>query len=291
MEQVDSREVNPVRDDGTHDKQPTDLPRRVLTLAWVRTFVLAITFLSILPMPTLVGVSRRELRHSVAWYPWVGAGLGVVAFAVQGLAGRVLPPLAAAGVALGVYTLLTGGLHVDGLMDTADALGSRHDREASLAVMKDSRVGAMGVMAAVLLLGGKWSALAALPSWDLWAFVAVPAVARLSLVWSMTLAPGARSQGLGNLYAQGIQQSTLWAAILSGVCWTFLPGLLEPQHGGMIWVDTIILWLWTGLLTLGFTRWMTHRFGGMTGDTYGALNELVEWSGWLLALVCLKLPW
>ncbi|RIV29294.1 adenosylcobinamide-GDP ribazoletransferase [Alicyclobacillaceae bacterium I2511] len=257
---------------------------------WGRTFALAVTFLSIIPVPTLADVSQQELRHSVTWYPWVGALLGGVAFVVQGAAGLVLPPLPATGLALGVYTLLTGGLHVDGLMDTADALGSRHNREAALAVMKDSRVGAMGVLVAVLLLGGKWSALAALPTRDLWAFVAVPTVARMALVWSMTLAPSARPQGLGAFYARGIGRKVVGGAAVSTVFLTFLPGLVGKSAGDNVWMCTVALWLLTAGLTLAFTHWMTRRFGGMTGDTYGALNELVEWSGWLLVLACLKLP-
>jgi adenosylcobinamide-GDP ribazoletransferase len=161
-------------------------------------------------------------------------------------------------------------------MDVADAVGSRRPREAALEIMKDSRVGAMGVVAGVLVLLGKLSAISSLPPNRWSAFVIVPMMSRLGMVWSMALAPAARNQGVGALFARKIPGWTvaLSTCISAGVCQLMLP------TRECLWV--LLYCAATVVLVSG---WVMRRFGGTTGDAYGALNELLEWVGWVV-FVC-----
>ncbi|MCZ4151790.1 adenosylcobinamide-GDP ribazoletransferase, partial [Escherichia coli] len=111
------------------------------------------------------------LRESVVYYPLVGAAIGLAVWLGGALFGTVLPALPAAVLTLTLWVWLTGGLHLDGWMDTADGLLSYRSRERMLEIMKDSRVGAMGVIACVLLLMMKAALLADFIAQGHWAYV------------------------------------------------------------------------------------------------------------------------
>jgi adenosylcobinamide-GDP ribazoletransferase len=241
-------------------------------MALVRWLILALQFTTILPTPGLQNVSESELRQSVVFYPLVGFGLGAVLWGMQFVFVPLLGVSAATIFSLAVYTLLTGGLHLDGLMDTMDALGSHRSRERALEIMRDSRVGAMGAIAGILLLAGKGTAIAAISSHEGWLFILVPGLSRLGMVWSMKLAPYAReNSGVGQIYAQKIP---LWTELLASVLAGIVLLLTFSWRGLTVLVPAFVfVWL--------YTAFIKHRFGGMTGDTYGALNELLEWLGWL----------
>ncbi|CAM3974393.1 adenosylcobinamide-GDP ribazoletransferase [Alicyclobacillus pomorum] len=241
----------------------------------IRWLILALQFATILPTPSVRTATERDIRCSVVWFPVIGMLLGVLLWVFQSFFVHHMPSLAASVVSLSIYTLATGALHLDGLMDTADAMGSRRPREAALEIMKDSRVGAMGVVVCLFAILGKWSAIASI-SPDHWEpFVVVPMMSRLGMIWSMVVAPSARSQGLGALFARKIPRWTVAVAtcLCGAVC-----GLVLPFQQ-CLWV------LLYAILTVTlFTGWMVHRFGGTTGDTYGALNEIMEWVGWYVFL-------
>ncbi len=244
--------------------------------AW-RRLALAITFLTIVPLRVPAPVTEADVTASVAYYPLVGAGLGGLLLALAYLM-RAWPSLLGAAVLAAVYTVATGALHLDGLMDTADALASRRPREEALAIMKDSRVGALGALAGVLVLLIKvaaWSTLLhrALFPW----FVAVPAVARTGMLWAVAhepAAPRGRAPTLAQRYQGAVSERVvlLWAA-------GFLAVLVGVGGG---WIAILLVAGGMGLAA-GAARVATHWLGGMTGDTYGAVNELVEVWGWVVA--------
>ncbi len=243
-------------------------------MAVLRFIILAVQFLTIVPTPKLRDVQVAELRKSVAAFPIVGSMLGFCLYGATQLFTRVLPHSLAAVAALTVYTSLTGALHADALMDTADAIGSRRGRAEALAIMKDSRVGAMGVMACVLLVAMKWASIQSLHIQTLMPFIVVPAVSRFSMVLAMTMSPSARpGSGLGSIYAKQIS----FPIILAGFMITAIIVFVGPSVWARTWV------LVSGMvITVGFTWWMKQKFGGMTGDTYGALNEILEVILWTL---------
>lgn len=241
-------------------------------MAPVRWLILALQFTTIIPTPALPNVSESELRYSVLFYPVVGLGLGSLLWGMETYFTHFLSVPAATVFSLAVYTLVTGGLHLDGLMDTADGLGSRRSRERALEIMRDSRIGAMGAIAGILLLAGKGTAIAGISGTETMLFFLVPGLSRLGMIWSMKMAPYARAEsGLGKVYARKIP---LWTELFATV-----------MIGTAFWMAYSFKGIAALVLTFAFvclyTFFMKRRFGGMTGDTYGALNELLEWLGWL----------
>ncbi|MDP9727220.1 adenosylcobinamide-GDP ribazoletransferase [Alicyclobacillus tolerans] len=242
-------------------------------MAIVRWLLLAFQFTTIVPTPEIHNVSEQDIRKSVVWFPIIGGLLGGVLWLSDWFFSRYLSSMAASALSLTLYTWLTGALHLDGLMDTADALGSRRSREIALEIMKDSRIGAMGAVAALLLLIGKFSALSSLSPPYLGYFVVVPMFSRLSMVWSMAFFPSARQEGLGWFFSRKLP---FWVT-LAATCMTLLLSVLLLPIQEVFW-----FWLVSVFVVLLFNGWMFKKFAGNTGDTYGALNEIVEWVGWML---------
>jgi adenosylcobinamide-GDP ribazoletransferase len=223
--------------------------------------------LTALPLPFFPKDSNASLGRSAAFYPLVGLVLGGILAGTGWLLYRFLPPGLAAALLLALWVALTGMLHLDGFMDSCDGLLPPRDRERRLEIMKDSRVGAFGVVAVVLLLLVKFNALAALPgSYRLVTLVTVPVLARWAMTWVMARYPLARSDGMGVLFTAGLGWPQLGLASAAAL------------------LVAVMLMSWVGLLLLGIT-WLTAtlvarlalaRLGGLTGDVYGAICELVE---------------
>lgn len=231
----------------------------------MKGFIIALQFLTRLPTPTMV-VDDTAFAPSMR-FPAVGLVIGA---AVAGAAwtGALVDNWLGALAALIVWVGVTGGLHLDGLSDLADASGAAHkDRERLLAVLADPHVGSFGVVAIVLQLLSKLVLLHVLI--DARAFgplVLVPFVARIApLVWTWWLPP--LHQGLAARFRSAIGPLDLavWAAALAAASW-FIPALLV----------TPLLLLWWG--------WHVRRtIGGISGDGHGAGIELIE-TGLLLSL-------
>ncbi|KUM44337.1 adenosylcobinamide-GDP ribazoletransferase [Pseudomonas sp. EpS/L25] len=226
--------------------------------------LIAVQFLTRLPV-RLPGLPPPEaVGRSVLWYPVVGLLLGglLSLIAWSGAAGGVFLQ---ATLALAGSVMLTGGPHLDGLADTADAwVGGYGDRERTLAIMKDPACGPMGVLALLLTLLLKWSALVVLlpqSSASLW----LAALAgRLALPWLLLTTPYVRPGGLGELLSRHLPRATLRGVLLGGVAL-----LLALPLGGFALIATAAVAL------LG-RRALRQRLGGTTGDTAGALLELCE---------------
>ncbi|WP_246021087.1 adenosylcobinamide-GDP ribazoletransferase [Paenibacillus lentus] len=251
-----------------------------------RPIAAAFQFLSRIPVPLEVDFTPEVLRRSVKHYPLVGFAIGAVLSVVAALSAWLLPPMPAAVVTLAAWIWLTGGLHLDGWMDSADALLSYRSREKMLEIMKDSRVGAMGVIACVLLLLFKMSLLATLIGSG---FVYIGAALLMATVWSrwfMTYAlkvwPTAREgEGLAERFhgqtAGDITISTIVALLLSALGLTLVAWWLIPP---VSWMLFLIYYLIVPCIvcfvgTLAAAR-ISKRLGGLTGDVYGALNEGLE---------------
>jgi cobalamin 5'-phosphate synthase/cobalamin synthase len=222
-----------------------------------RPLLAAVAFLTRIP----VGGASYDPRAGAALFPLVGAGVGVaVGGAAYGLA-RIVPPLVAAGAALAVGALLTGALHLDGLADTADALGAR-SREAALAIMRDHAIGTYGTVALVLDLLVKSAALAALAgrSRVVLEALAAGALSRAAPVVLGLLLPDVRREGAGAVFIV-----TPAAAVIAAVLGGALAIPADPLLIAVAAVATLVIGVW-------LRRWL----GGRTGDTLGAATELVE---------------
>ncbi|MEA5452000.1 adenosylcobinamide-GDP ribazoletransferase [Leptolyngbya sp. CCNP1308] len=208
--------------------------------------------------------------------PVVGLGLGLGLVAVDlALAQLGVPTLTRSALVIGLGVWLTGGLHLDGAMDTADGLAVM-DPQRRLAVMGDSHSGAFGVMAAIAILGLKTLALAEIATGRGWVLVAAMVWGRWGQVVAIARYPYLRAEGKGALHREHMRSPQDWLLGLA---------LALTLHGGWGLIHPNQLWavgisLVGGLgLALATGGWLHHRLGGHTGDTYGAT---VEWTETLL---------
>ncbi len=236
----------------------------------MRGFFLALQFLTRLPVPAVRDFQADDLARSAAWFPLVGLLLGGL-LALPGLAVRPFDPWLAALLVLLAWVWLTGGLHLDGLADTFDALGAAHrDRERFLQVLADPHVGSFGVIALVLQLAAKLVLLGIAFGHGMspFALLLIPAWARLgALWWSQSLPP--LKPGLGERYKwrAGRWLPAAWLALL----------LVASLPFTGLWLAPLVLWFWQ--------RFLLVKVGGMTGDCLGAGVEVSE--GLLLLAVVL----
>jgi len=239
----------------------------------------ALSLFTILPVRAAPQISRDEAARAVRWLPVAGALLAVpAAGVVLGVAagGHSAPRLLlAAALAMGVLAVLTGGLHLDGLADTADGLGSRRPRDEALAIMRRSDVGAFGVAALVFVLVVQITALATVPPG--WPGAAALAAAVVTGRVAVVLAtgpgsPAARPDGFGALVAGATTPLARFAAgtvllasvaVVAALAW----GLPVALRGAAA--------VLAGLLAAGLLRRIAiRRLGGLTGDVFGALIEV-----------------
>lgn len=264
---------------------------RTVLLDWLRACIAAFQFLTRLPIPVQIDYTDRVFQRSVIFYPLAGFVIGLLLLlAGEGLS-LVLPAMPAAVLLLGFWVVLTGGLHLDGLMDTADGILSHRPREQMLEIMKDSRVGAMGVIVCVLHLLLKFSLLYTLLGTGgmgsvCFLLAIVPIWSRWFMVTAIQVWPYARrDSGLGSFF-RGV---TKWHVTMSVVVALFTTTLLVAVFStgladssvisfSFIYGLTIIFSFAIGTILTGWilATYISRKLGGLTGDTYGALNELLE---------------
>lgn len=234
----------------------------------LRHLLVAVQFLTRLPVPRLAEHRRDDLARAAPWFPAAGLLVGACT-TLACLAGTYAGPWVAAWFGLVAWVVVTGALHLDGLADLTDAAAAAHgDRTRFLNVLKDPHIGAFGVVALVLQLAAKLVLLHELAARDApWFLVAIPAAARLGpLVWSRTLP--ALGVGLGERSAGSVRGWHLaaWSiAILA--CAPSAPWLLG-----------------TWPLIAAWQLYLKRRVGGVTGDCHGAGIELVETGLLILAV-------
>jgi adenosylcobinamide-GDP ribazoletransferase len=235
--------------------------------------LIALQFLTRLPIRLPGMPAPRQLGRSLLWYPLVGLLLGTVLLAAAGLLSGVAVPLAAA-LLLALWVLASGGLHLDGLADTVDAwVGGYGDRERTLALMKDPCCGPMAVAALVLLLLLKFAALWALLEAGAWAaLLLAPLLGRAGVLLLLLGTPYVREGGLGSALAAHVPQRAGWRVLLASVLACLLAG----------WAGLLAVAVAAALFVL-VRRALLQRLGGTTGDSAGALLELLE-CGVLVAL-------
>ncbi|WP_268893531.1 adenosylcobinamide-GDP ribazoletransferase [Paenibacillus xylanilyticus] len=266
----------------------------------------AFQFLSRFPVKMQIDFVPPLLRESVVYYPLVGAAIGLSVWIGGALTGALLPSFPAAVLTLTLWVWLTGGLHLDGWMDTADGLLSYRTRERMLEIMKDSRVGAMGVIACVLLLMMKAALIAdfiARGNWLYGALLILPMIwSRWFMVYAISAWPNARGDdGLAVLFKglgerKEVQRArsaavglTILAAVITlAAVWIFQPGssmvemlAMDRGLGTLPWwlypiAAAILVPLAAYLIGKFVAGRISERLGGLTGDTYGAMNELLE---------------
>ncbi|MFJ2322886.1 MULTISPECIES: adenosylcobinamide-GDP ribazoletransferase [unclassified Pseudomonas] len=228
---------------------------------------IALQFLSSLPI-RLPGMPEPEqLGRSLLFYPLVGLLFGVMLWALNlALAGT--PLLLHGALLLTVWVLLSGALHLDGLADSADAwLGGFGDRERTLTIMKDPRSGPIAVVTLVLVLLLKFAALLALiEQQQTLALIIVPVLGRAALLGLFLTTPYVRAGGLGQALADHLpRRAGWWVVAVSALACVLIAGFKAVV--ALLVAVVVFVWL---------RRVMVRRLGGTTGDTAGALLELLE---------------
>ena len=232
---------------------------------------LAVTLLTAIPLP---GQARggnpdaKTWRSVMAWAPVVGLALGGIAAGVLALFARVLHtgPLLAAVLAVASLALLSRGLHLDGLADLADGLGSRRPAAAALAIMRQSDIGPFGVVTLVLTLMTQVAALARADELGRGyaALLTAGVGSRLAMTWACRRGvPSARPGGLGARVA-GTMHPAVAAALTLAAFWLTVPL-------GVIFAGSLAAGL---AVSLGVAWAAVRRLGGITGDVLGAVAEI-----------------
>lgn len=228
--------------------------------------LLAVRFLTIVPVSRRDHAGLDDLGRAAPWFPVVGAGLGLGLAAIDALTIRVFPPLLAAVLTVTAWTLLTGGLHLDGLADCLDGLAGRNPAERR-AIMSDSRIGAFGAMGLVLLLMLKLAALGELPLGVRWrVLVTAPVVARATPAVLGRLFRPARAEGQGALFCAGLGRAAVPSALAVAI--VVAVGVLDG-------LGLVALGVGVGA-AVAIGAFLSRRLGGVTGDVLGAAVELTE---------------
>jgi adenosylcobinamide-GDP ribazoletransferase len=234
---------------------------------------LAFQFLTIVPWPRSEVRQPKDLGASMAWYPIVGAALGSIMLGVYSIGAAVFPDDVLRPMLVVLLVILTGGLHLDGFADVCDGFYAGRTNADALRIMKDPHLGSMAVIGVISVLMMKVVLLNALPAAMLSsALLIFPAIGRGGMVWGVWMAPYARPEGgTGETFFRTLAGRHVWMATMLLSVWALL-------FAG--WPAVIVL-LFAACATKIFVGYCGRRIGGMTGDTLGALNELLE----LLTLV------
>lgn len=250
--------------------------------------VAAIQFLTILPIRMQIEFEKNILHKSVIFFPVVGALIGLIVSICGWGIGYVAPPMLGALLLVILWIALTGGLHLDGLMDSADGLLSRRSKDQMLEIMKDSRVGAFGVISAIINIALKWAALVYL--------LQEVANKQLSIVWLVLIIVGtsmwsrwwmviavsswkpARSNGLASMF-HGIKRQCVSAATTTSLFLYLMPLMFYviniSGYKDFLWL-ALLLPMISAIVGWVVAKWMKAKLDGLTGDTYGAMTEIIE---------------
>lgn len=233
-----------------------------------RSLLIAGRFLTRLPFPDPGQIGADDLGRAVPAYPLVGLIIGLLLWGTAVLLEGAGQPDLAAALLVAVWVQLTGALHLDGLADTADAwVGGMGDRARTLDIMKDPTSGPMGVVAVVLVLLCKWTALAVLLGEGVLAMLIwAPTLARAQLLLSFLTTSYVRPQGMGAEAAARLPRRVAWVAVGAAALGCNLH--LGTVAVILLALATVLFWLWR--------RAVVARLGGFSGDTAGALVELTE---------------
>jgi adenosylcobinamide-GDP ribazoletransferase len=238
-------------------------------------FLAACTFLTRLPLPGAAAVDEDSLARSSVWFPVVGAVVGAFGALTLIGAGRLWPPFVAATLSVLATVLLTGAFHEDALADSADGFGGGWTRERVLEIMSDSRIGAYGVVALVLVLSARIGCLAAMAPMDgARALIGAHVLARWSSLPLIRVLPYARPEGSGNPFVGSVTGARLFSGTLLAV-------LLASMALGRRVLPAALA---AAVVTAVAGRYFRARLGGITGDCLGATNQIVELVTYLTVL-------
>ncbi len=233
---------------------------------YLEAFRVAVGFLTVIPTGEARVSPPHEMEMAFSLFPLVGLGMGIDLTILGWLMAKLASTLVAASVLLVFWVVVTGGLHLDGIADSFDALSLGKKSDERLKIMKESTVGTFGVLAVVLLMMLKMAALTTLVQKGAWrAILLTPMIARWSVVFLAHISEPARIGGLGIMavHASTRKAITVASAIMCGVL-------------VLVWPAALLNLLWVVPMLVGISAFWRRMVGGITGDVLGSTVELVE---------------
>src|SRR5258705_2504242 len=245
----------------------------------IRRFLIAVQFLTRLPVPRVLKSSEAELGKAAAFFPLVGVIVGGGAALAFLMLPHVLPLSASVLCAIMFTAFITNGFHDDGLADAFDGFGGGWTKDRTLEIMRDSRIGTYGTLALIFLILSKLIFLSSLPTLQIWSWLIIAhTAARWTILPLCAWLPYARAEGQGKLVAKQVGA----LEIITGTVTLFLVVLLLPGRAALAAL------LAASLVTLLSGFYFRARLQGITGDCLGSANQLAEVGVYLTAVVLLR---
>lgn len=252
----------------------------------IESLVIALSMYSRIPMPAMEW-SEAGMKYALCFFPLVGVVIGALVAVFHGISGRLgLGETAVACIGTALPLLVTGGIHMDGFLDTVDARSSCQDRQRKLEILKDPHTGAFAVIGGgvyLLLYAAVFSTLKerAFP-----AVAGVYVMTRAFSGWSVVTFPKAKKDGLASTFASGAQ---VRAVQVSMAAWALLAAGFVWDAGGFGMAAALVVT--GGIVLFWYYRMAVREFGGMTGDLAGYFLQIAElsmlaalavWTSWIL---------
>jgi adenosylcobinamide-GDP ribazoletransferase len=246
----------------------------------VSSLLSAFQFLTLLPVKR--NFSTQQIARSTVYFPLVGLTIGLILAGMNWLLSLVLPAPVVNILLLALLAFCSGGLHLDGLADTMDGAAGHRTIERRLEIMRDSRIGGFGAIGLVLMLLIEYVLLNSVPADLKWlTLIAAPTISRWAMVYAIYAYPYARPDGLGKAFKEGVSLSQFIPATLIAIlvaCGLWGPAGLVIGAGAFLLVTLAALYL-------------RKLLRGLTGDTYGAINEVATAGVFLFVILLSHNNW
>lgn len=234
----------------------------------MKTFILALQFMTRIPIDINLDVKREDFKKTVKFFPIIGLIIGLFEASIYLVCFRIFSESMAAFFTVLSHLFITGGIHIDGLSDTVDGIFSGRSKDRILEIMKDSRVGTFGSLAIVFLILGKIISISDIPHHlRITTIVLAPIISRTMNIFLMYNRKYARQQeGMGDMFIGVIDKTEFNIALFLGIIISIIIGRLNG----------VILFVLCFIFTLCFRNYIENKIQGLTGDILGASDELNE---------------
>jgi len=258
----------------------------------VKRILLAFQFLTIIPFKGAEEASEKEIGSSSTYFPLVGFAEGIVIAVMAMLLIKILPSQVVNALIVLVLVIVNGGLHLDGLADTFDAVASRGDREKKLLIMKDSSIGPIGVISIVLVLLLGYVMLNAVHFYSAGnLYYAILILMQVSTRWAMVPALcyglSARKDGLGRLFIEHTGNRELLTSTVIIFIIAVVDAITFSNINLFIFFSMLIFPVIYGFSVLA-VMFAKRHFHGLTGDSLGAVNEIARLIFLLITVIWLQ---
>lgn len=253
-------------------------------------FLDALRFLTIVPLPWWREPGPEELGRSVTYFPVVGIIIGLFLAGLSWLLGLILPSAVVNILLIVALAVISGALHLDGFADTCDGIAGHKTVQARWQVMHDSRVGGFGVAGVCLLLLVKYISLNSVPGHLLMVtLVLMPVISRWAMVYALFAYPYARPSGLGKAF----KQEANWRrfSLATVITLAVAMGLTGWANNAYSYLVGLVVMGGTWVIITVMAAYLKRKFAGLTGDTYGAINEVAEVGVLILVILLARNQW